>query len=773
MNLRIIKNDILRSRLITLGTTFFVAVAAMLVVLAAVLIVNLSGSIDHLMTAAKSPHFLQMHSGEYDAARLDAFAFENANVEDHQVLEFLNVEGSQIFIGENSLQASILDNGFSVQSQRFDFLLDTDNRPIQPVDGEVYLPISLLKDGTAKVGDTVRVGSNSFTVAGFLRDSQMNSTLASSQRFLVSETDYATLRNIGSVEYLIEFRLHDLSQIGAFETAYANADIANNGPALTYAQFQVVNALSDGLMIAVILLVSVLVVAIAFLCIRFTLLAKIEDDYREIGVMKAVGMRVADIKKIYLGKYTLIAAAGSLLGFALSYLFRGPLLENIRLYMGDSGNGTLSLVFGIIGVVLVFLVIVLYVNRVLGRFKKISAADAVRFGMAQEKAAKVKSSGLAKGRVSSVNAWLGVRDVLVGKRLYLTLLVVLVLCVFIFLLPLNLHHTISSTNFVRYMGIGQTDMLIGIQQTDDVDGKAANVAEALSADADVDTYTVLTTKTFTVQKSDGTVENIRVELGDHSIFPVEYSSGAAPAAESEIALSAMNADELELQVGDSLNLMTSMGERILTVCGVYSDITNGGKTAKATFTDDGAGIMWSSIYVLFDDASLTDAKVAEYAGLFPYAKVADIAEYMDQTFGTTVESVGLTAVVACLLAPAIAFFITLLFMRMMVTKEHYPIAVMKAIGFTTGDIRRQFLARGVLVLALGLVAGMLLAATLGEGLAGMLISFLGVTSFQMEPSSWATWLACPLVMAAVTLLAVMLASAQVGNIKISENIKDA
>ena len=63
------------------------------------------------------------------------------------------------------------------------------------------------------------------------------------------------------------------------------------------------NAISDGMMIAVILLISALVVTIAFMSIRFTLLAKIEDDYREIGVMKAIGLRLSDIKKIYLAKY--------------------------------------------------------------------------------------------------------------------------------------------------------------------------------------------------------------------------------------------------------------------------------------------------------------------------------------------------------------------------------------------------------------------------------------------------------------------------------------
>ena len=85
----------LRSKAITLTTTLFVAAAAMLVALAAVLIVNLSGAIDTLMTQSKTPHFTQMHAGELDAARLAAFAEQNEAVADFQALEFLNLDGAE------------------------------------------------------------------------------------------------------------------------------------------------------------------------------------------------------------------------------------------------------------------------------------------------------------------------------------------------------------------------------------------------------------------------------------------------------------------------------------------------------------------------------------------------------------------------------------------------------------------------------------------------------------------------------------------------------
>lgn len=54
MYYRIIRNDISNSKLISLTTMIFVAVAAMLVALSAILVVNLSGALDTLMKQAKT-----------------------------------------------------------------------------------------------------------------------------------------------------------------------------------------------------------------------------------------------------------------------------------------------------------------------------------------------------------------------------------------------------------------------------------------------------------------------------------------------------------------------------------------------------------------------------------------------------------------------------------------------------------------------------------------------------------------------------------------------
>ncbi|WP_205419644.1 hypothetical protein, partial [Klebsiella pneumoniae] len=63
------------------------------------------------------------------------------------------------------------------------------------------------------------------------------------------------------------------------------------------------------------------------------------------------------------------------------------------------------------------------------------------------------------------------------------------------------------------------------------------------------------------------------------------------------------------KLGDPLTLVINGEKADLTVTGIYSDITNGGKTAKAVFTDSSVPIMWSMICAELIDKSVTDHKV--------------------------------------------------------------------------------------------------------------------------------------------------------------------
>ena len=132
--------------------------------------------------------------------------------------------------------------------------------------------------------------------------------MSSSKRFLVSAADYERLKAMGSEEYLIEFLLD--ADAGDFATAYTDAGLPANGPAVTKPLIRMMNALSDGLMILVILLASIVLVLIAMLCIRFTLLTQLEADRREIGAMKAIGFSSEKVQGIYLARFVPVAGGG-------------------------------------------------------------------------------------------------------------------------------------------------------------------------------------------------------------------------------------------------------------------------------------------------------------------------------------------------------------------------------------------------------------------------------------------------------------------------------
>lgn len=772
MNRKIIQRDIAGNKAVSFLTVLFITAAAMLLSLAGILVTNLFGSIDRLMADAKTPHFMQMHTGDVDFEELEAFAAGNSAVEDFQVLEFLNVGGEKIRLGENSLALSVQDNGFSVQSSRFDFLLDENNRPAQPKDGELWVPVCYNRDHTVQAGDKAVINGKTFVVTGFVRDSQMNSTLASSKRFVVSAGDYAQLKEVGSVEYLIEFRLKDLSDLSEFESAYSASQMPANGPTLSWPLFRMISAVSDGIMIAVILLVSVIVILIALLCIRFTLLAKIEDDYREIGVMKAVGIRVSDIQSIYLAVYAVLAAAGCIMGFLLSLTLRGPLQESIRANLGESGNDGLSFLLGMAGTLLLFFFILFFIRRILKRFRRISPVQAIRQGSEQENVRGGKSLRLSKNRWLSANLFLAVKDIAARKRLYLTMLFVIILACFIMVVPQNLYHTISDSSFVTYLGVGRCDLRMDIQQTEELEEKAGSVGKYLERDSAVETYAVFVTELFDQEQEDGTTEQIKVELGNHGAFPLQYVDGRLPSRDSDIALSVLYAEEMDKKVGDKMILLTDKGEKQLTVCGIYSDITNGGKTAKAAFQPGTREAAWSTVCVNLKQPGVLAEKTEEYSRKFPYAKVSGMEDYVAQTFGQTLRAVRTASVGAGFVAVVVTLLVILLFMKLLTAKDRYSIAVLKSVGFTGSDISRQYIWRSVLVVILGILLGSVLAGTLGERIAGAAISSLGAAAFQFTEDPLSSFVLSPVVLLFTALAATIAGTAKAGNLCISQSIKE-
>ena len=83
---------------------------------------------------------------------------------------------------------------------------------------------------------------------------------------------------------------------------------------------------------------GICLILIALLVRRFTRVFTLEEDYREIGIMKATGFRDFQIKKIYLAKYLALVTSGSLIGLLVSIPVSKAMIKSvsINLIMEDS-----------------------------------------------------------------------------------------------------------------------------------------------------------------------------------------------------------------------------------------------------------------------------------------------------------------------------------------------------------------------------------------------------------------------------------------------------
>ena len=527
---RLIKNDLKENKVSMLVIGLFLLLTLTLSFAATRLTVSLTSSIERFVETAKSPHLLQMHSGSVDQERLQNFVQQHPEIASWQLTDFVNVEGSAIRINEkNSLQDSSQDNGFSSQNQNFDFLLDQNNRPAQPQPGQVYIPLYYYNSGKIKIGDQIRVGKLRLTVQGFIRDAQMNAGLVSSKRFLISPTDLQILKKeaFASNENLIAFRVHKLSQISTIEQAYKNAELESNGPPMiTYPTIKMINGFNDALVILVMGLLVVAIIGITFLCMRFALLTKIQEELQQIAVMKVMGLPQSFISRVYLTKYYFCLALATIVGWGLSFLLSSPFKKQMALSMGQSPTPFYSYLLEMLVALLLCLLVFWLTARPLSSFKKMTPGQALRLASSNSLTETCSTPKMGLPTIPLLDRpYFALKTILNHKKLYLTILLIVSLISLLILLPASLYSTVMDKNFSQYLGAGQADVLVDISQTEDIDTKTAQLLKELQADKDIAEINQYQSQNFSYQDQQGQTQQLRVTLGNHAGFPVKYSQG--------------------------------------------------------------------------------------------------------------------------------------------------------------------------------------------------------------------------------------------------------
>jgi putative ABC transport system permease protein len=499
------------------------------------------------------------------------------------------------------------------------------------------------------------------------------------------------------------------------------------------------------------------------------MIAAIQEDYREIGVMKAIGLHKKQIRNTYLAKYGFLGLISCLTGLCASPIVKNIFSRRITTFVGKSGFSFLTFLIPALAVCAMFVLFIAFCGAVLRRTEKITPIKALVTGDAAKKSKIAETLRLGRG-FGRLNFFLGFRDIVIRGKTYLTLLIIFILGVFILLTPINLYTTIDSPNFITYMGIGRSDIRVDISSAQNSSALFAQVVSRVMQDSAVGAYQMLTTYRYETTDSDGLAAYINIEVGEHEIFPISCTEGRLPQS-GEIALSNLNSEALGVSVGDTVVAVGEQGGEELTVSGIYQDITNGGKTAKAKNISISGTRLWSVINLQLKSGSDAQRVLEDYRAEFPGIKANRLNDYKSQNLDAFMSAMFSASLLGIVLAVVVLTIITTLFAYMLIALDKQDIAIMRAVGFSFKDIQKQYVARILSTLFFGIAFGAILSSTLGSGIVNTLGGTIGVSRIRFEVNPLMAYFMFPALLFLFIGSVCVLICRGAGNFNIAEKLK--
>lgn len=770
--LHLVYKDFKKNRAITLALAVFLIIATIFMAGGLRVTGAIIASMNELDELAIPPEYLQMHKGEYNVNAFENFVKSHEYIQDSLIVKMLNITNSKIIYKDETLENSLMDNGFVVQNEGFDFLLNMDNEIAVVKQGEIGVPVYYAEKLGVQVGDTFTLRDDNFikhmTVSTIIRDSSMNASLTTSKRFLINERDLDEIaQHMGEWEYLFEFLLKDGTSTATLEKDYIDANMPSNGVAITGSQLSIINNLSFGLVAIIIIAISILLIMIAILSISYIIRATMAEENYTIGEMKAIGFPDKEIGKLYQTKYILLALVAGVIGYLAAIPFGDFFSSPVILYCGNPTNQWVKWVFPLIGVLFLISMVIFKCKRTIRKNLKNSVIEMMR---GEDRIRKEGHYSLPRAGFKYPNLSIALGELKCKWKEYVVLFFVFVFSSFLILLPMNMKNTVENPSFMTYMGVGESDIRIDIQYTDKLTEQKNVAISYLKSDSEISKYAIYQNGYVQLENLDGDVEYLRVENGDSAVFPLEYLEGSAPKGKKEIALSSLNASELRKKVGDTMTVSYRGEKMSFLISGIYQDITYGGKTAKANIDFEEKDIEVYIIYLDVVDGVNIGDKTTEIRNILTQSKITPISEFVSQTLGGITDNLVLVSGAAIIISLLLLILITVMMLQLITAREHSAIAIKKSIGFSSSDIRIQLGIRILLIQFVAIVVGTFLANTLGEALFGMMLHSMGASKIMMIVDPMKSYLLSPAAQMLVVFITVIIGSKVVKKFHIRDQI---
>ena len=727
MYLNILKKDLKRKRAMNIILLLFIILATMFVSSSVNNIINVTTALDSYFEMADVPDYFAVTMNRNLAVAIDE-TVSSASAVDRYATENILFLSPDNFIYED--EDIVIDAGTNmVHSDICMNYFLSDGSVLETVrQGEFYMTESKADALGVDVGDKLTIELNGvsreFVLADKIKDALFGSNQMTFTRYIISGEDFASFLSAENTE---EYYGGTLIYIYSsdIETVLPQIKPLVENSALTMDRaFMKFCYIFDMIVVGVLLVVSILFIVIAFVVLRFTISFTLSEEFREIGVMKAIGIGNFKIRALYLVKYTGLSVIGAAIGLALSFPF-GKMLMSVSSQTIIVGNQS-PVLANILCAVLVIAVILLFCYGCTGKVKKLTPIDAVRNGQTGERFRKKSLMSLGRSRLP-VTPFLALNDIVSSPRRYSIITLTFFLCLALLLMLSATVSTMNSDSLATAFGWADCDIYLDskiIAECMLEDGH-----EKLERHLDEMEQTLAENGIpakcfqeilFALPVSFGENEsNIYIYQGTGSTMDMyEYTAGISPQNTDEIAITRIAADKLNANIGDTVTIKTIDGDKEYIISAFFQSMNMQGSGIRLhsdeyiNYVQAQAGINTQIAFTDHPDSREIKQRVKEIQRIFPdYKNIKTCAEAVADLVGVagTLDAVKSFVVV---LTIVLAALITVLMERSFIAKEQGEIALMKAVGTRNRNVYTYHTLRFLFVGTIAVMIGEIFAMPL-------------------------------------------------------------
>ncbi len=778
MFFRILKRELKRKKTMNIILLLFIMLAAMFIASGINNMTSVMTALDGYFKKANVPDYWFATAYEEEINRYKEFAKENGY--EYAITPLMQINPQNIIIKGEKFDYSNTScvSAISDSPKVFD---KNDNEVKHINDGEIYVTAEQANSdkNDFSLGNTITITENgktkTFTIKGSVKDALFGSSMVGMTRFLISDNDYAFFKNEQSKEcYSVSIYTND----DAYYEKYLNLElntifnINKSGIRMMY--------MMDMLMAAVFLVVSICLILISMVILRFTINFTMSEEFREIGVMKAIGLKCKNIRRLYIIKYLVISAAGASAGFALSIPFGNMMLKDVSENIVIQGAGGVWLN----GVCAAFTaaVVVLFCFMCTGKIKRFSPIDAIRNGQSGERFKAKSRLSLEKSRIKPL-VFMALNDILSEVRRFISMILIFALGLLLIVIPANTANTLQSEGIIKWFNMSECDVVLTDEMMLQGDGntkemlikRLEEVKKFLKEEnIEADVYQEVMFR-MTVRKDNKKASSLAfIGINGVTCSDYDYLEGDAPQDVNEVAVTKFTCDKIDAHIGDYVYINNGKETKKYIITAIYQSLNNLGEGIRF-YQEENLDFSYAAgcfgVQIRYRD-NPDSKEIGERKNLlsekYPGVKAFTAGEYANYMIGDVAAQIDSIKLLIFIVVAVINMLVTVLMVKSFITKEKNEIAFLKALGFkNTYIVGWQTLRIGIVF-----IISMLIVSAVSLPLSKLIITpifrMMGAENMKFKINPAEIYIIYPVIIFLVTTLSAMLTALQARKITTSD-----